>query len=542
MIKFEHVSYTYPQTTQPALHNISLHIPEGEFALVVGMSGAGKSTLLRCINGLVPHFSGGTLRGNIMVNGLNPVHATPQILSQHVGFVFQDPESQFVVSQVEDEIAFALENIAMPAQEMRIRVEEVLDLLDLTSLRQRRLETLSGGEQQRVAIASVLALRPRILVLDEPTSQLDPKSADEVLQTLGRLNSDLGLTVVLVEHRLERVLPFVDSMIYLPDDSTEFISGTPHDVLPHLPLVPPLIELGRRLNWNPLPLTIKEGKRFVGQISIPDCAAGATPVMLCPDSKTSVVLTAHDVEIAYGQQSIVNGVSLTLQSHEIMVLMGRNGSGKSTLLKSFVGLIKPKHGQIHLHGEDISGHDVVDICRHVGYLPQDPNALLFADTVEDELLITLRNHGLERDNAAKKIAQQLEHLRLSDKASSYPRDLSAGERQRVALGAITITQPQILLLDEPTRGLDYEAKQILTTLLKKWALNGMAILLVTHDVELTAMIADRVLLMSQGEIIAHGSPTIVLGSSPFFAPQIARLFPNTGWLTVNDVLGCQSKL
>ncbi|MCB0149810.1 MAG: ABC transporter ATP-binding protein, partial [Caldilineaceae bacterium] len=218
MIHFEHLSYTYPGAALPALQDISLMLPDGELILLIGASGSGKSTLLRCLNGLVPHFSGGALRGNVRVEGLDPVAATPRILSRHVGFVFQDPEAQFVTDRVEDEIAFALENAAMPPQEMRVRVEETLDLLDLTPLRDRPLKTLSGGERQRVAIAAALALRPSILVLDEPTSQLDPKSAEDVLNSLVRLNHDLGLTVILAEHRLERVLPFVDSVIYLPED------------------------------------------------------------------------------------------------------------------------------------------------------------------------------------------------------------------------------------------------------------------------------------------------------------------------------------
>ncbi len=262
MITFEHVSFTYPSATRPALNNVSFELPSGDFVLLVGPSGAGKSTLLRCINGLVPHFSGGALTGNIRVNDLDPVAATPQVMSRHVGFVFQDPEAQFVMDRVEDEMAFALENAAMPPVEMRVRVEETLDLLDLAPLRDRALVTLSGGERQRVAIAAALALRPEILILDEPTSQLDPKSAEDVLTALVRLNQDLGLTILLAEHRLERVLPFVDSLLYLDDASGPVRVGDPRDVLPEVELGPPLVQLGKRLGWQPLPLTIKEGLRF----------------------------------------------------------------------------------------------------------------------------------------------------------------------------------------------------------------------------------------------------------------------------------------
>ncbi len=541
MLVFDRVSYTYPNATQPALREISLELPEGEFFLLVGPSGAGKSTLLRCINGLVPHFTGGVLAGTISVNGLNPVEAAPQGMSRHVGFVFQDPEAQFVLDRVEDEIAFALENVAMPPSEMRVRVEEVLDLLDLAHLRERRLETLSGGERQRVAIAAALAFRPQILVLDEPTSQLDPQSAEEVLHALARLNSDLGLTILLAEHRIERVLPFADKLIYLAGDGAEVLVGPPREILAQIDLVPPLVALARLLKWEPLPLTIKEGLRFSRKWLNSNPAPSSIDLRPAADPTGEPYLQARQVEVAYDHQPVLRNVSLEVWPGEIVALLGRNGAGKSTLLKSLVGLVRPQRGQLKVAGRDVAGVDVAEICRHVGYLPQNPNALLFAETVQEELLITLKNHGLipskNNGHADDSDAPQelLQRLGLADKARAYPRDLSAGERQRVALGAITVTKPGALLLDEPTRGLDYPAKQKLIELLRQWRSEGMAILLVTHDVELAAALAGRVLLLSQGEIIASGPPQEVLGTSPFFAPQIARLFPGTGWLTLADV-------
>ena len=537
MIDFRHVSYTYPESARPALSDVNLSLPEAAFALVVGPSGAGKSTLLRCVNGLVPHFSGGALEGTITVNDLDPVEATPQVMSRHVGFVFQDPEAQFVMDRVEDEIAFALENAAVPRPEMRVRVEEALDLLDLAPLRDRRLETLSGGERQRVAIATALALRPRVLVLDEPTSQLDPQSAEDVLHALVRLNSDLGLTVLLAEHRLERVLPYVDWLVYLPGNSDGVLSGPPRSVLQHLDLVPPLVALGKALRWDPLPLTIKEGLRFSRR-----CLGNGVLKRSCgPTRSGDAYLQASDVEASYDSQPVLRGASLEVWPGEIVALMGRNGAGKTTLLRIMVGLVHPQRGQIRVAGRDIAGLDAAEICRWVGYLPQDPNSLLFADTVFEELMITLRNHGLHPQSGGKACLPVdpqglLERLGLARHTTSYPRDLSAGERQRVAIGAIAVTRPGALLLDEPTRGLDYTAKGTLLGLLRGWRDEGMAILLVTHDVELAAAAADRVVLMSQGEIIADGDPADVLGSSPLFAPQTARLFPGTGWLTSEDAL------
>src|SRR4030042_6881899 len=260
MIKISDLSFIYPGASKPALNDISVQIADGELCLVMGPSGSGKSTLLRCINGLVPHFSGGSLRGTIRVNNLDPVQLSPREMSRIVGFVFQDPESQFVVDRVEDEIAFSLENAALSKDEMVTRVDEALGLLELTHLRSRRLETLSGGEIQRVAIAAALALKPQILVLDEPTSQLDPRSAEEVLEALVNLNKQLGLTVILAEHRLERVLPHTSQIIYLSADYPGGLSGEPREVLSKVQLNPPMIILGKGFGWEPLPLTIDEAQ------------------------------------------------------------------------------------------------------------------------------------------------------------------------------------------------------------------------------------------------------------------------------------------
>ncbi len=538
MIHFEHVTYTYPDATRPALRDVSLSIPAGAFALVMGTSGAGKSTLLRCLNGLVPHFSGGTLTGQIAVDGLDPVALAPRGMSRSVGFVFQDPEAQFVMDRVEDEIAFALENAAIPPHEMHARVAEALAQLHLTPLCQRKLETLSGGEKQRVAIASALALRPRVLALDEPTSQLDPQSAAELLDALVQLNETLGLTVVLAEHRLERILPFVDQVIYLPDDHARVITGPPRDVLRRVPLLPPLQTLAQTLGWSPLPLTLEEGRRFMSTDSTDETDFFLPNPLKSVQSvdKHTALVEARNLEIAYGPTTALRGVDVALYPGEIVALLGRNGAGKTTLLKCLVGLLRPRRGDVLAEGRSIAKTDVADVCQRVGYLLQDPNALLFADTVLDELRITLRNHDIPVARAPIAPETLLDRLGLADKAQRYPRDLSVGERQRVALGAIMVTQPTTLLLDEPTRGLDYQAKAQLLDLLRAWRAEGLAILLVTHDVELVAEAADRVIVMDQGEIIAQGNPAEVLRASSTFTPQIAHLFPESDWLTVGEAL------
>ncbi|MDY7075776.1 MAG: ATP-binding cassette domain-containing protein [Chloroflexota bacterium] len=542
MIHFDRLTYTYPDAPHPALTDVTLRVAGGEFVLVAGPSGAGKSTLLRCLNGLVPHFTGGTLSGRLTVAGHDPVAEGPQVLSRLVGFVFQDPEAQFVVDRVEDEIAFALENLAIPPDEMRVRVEESLELLGLTPLRDRPLETLSGGEKQRVAIAAALALRPHILVLDEPTSQLDPQSARELLDALVCLNRDLGLTVVLAEHRLERVLTHADRLVYLSlpvggagEGKGEVLSGHPRQILRQIDLTPPLVTLGKTLGWQPLPLTVEEAQplareafsRFTFHVS----RSNLQPEILKPET----ILQIEALSFNYDATPALCDVNLQVSAGELVALMGRNGSGKTTLLKCIVGLLRPQRGEITLAGEALIGRETADVCRNAGYLPQEPDALLFADTVADELAVTLRNHGLLGSPPIMP-TDLLARLGLSNLAASYPRDLSVGQRQRVALGAVTVTRPRLLLLDEPTRGMDYPAKEELVHLLREWQAEGTSVLLVTHDVELVAQVADRVVVLDQGAVTAEGLPPEVLTTSLHLAPQVTRLFPDTGWLTVEDAL------
>ena len=534
-ILFDHVTFTYPQAAAPALRDVSLGIEAGQFTLVAGPSGSGKSTLLRCINGLVPHFSGGTFAGRVSVDGLDTREHSPRDMASVVGFVFQDPEAQFVTERVEDELAFALENAGVPQLTMRKRVEEVLDALGIAALRNRAVSSLSGGEQQRVAIAAALALQPKILVLDEPTSQLDPQSAEDVLSALVRLNADLGLTIVLAEHRLERVLQYADRVIFLPTSATAPLVGEPREVMESVALTPPLVTLGKALGWKPLPLTIKEGRRFANKWSVVGGQWSEPAVSRRPPT-ADAALDVRDVWYSDGGKEILRGVTLSARAGEFVALMGRNGSGKTTLCRSVVGLVRPQRGQVRVNGQDASGQSTAEICRQVGYVPQNPGALLFADAVRDELVITLRNHGLDETNTPVAPGELLDTLGLGEFAEQYPRDLSAGQQQRAALASVLVTRPRVLLLDEPTRGLDYAAKATLVNILKQWQAQGAAVVMVTHDVELVATCADRVVLMAEGQVVVDGPVRQVLSESAIFSSQINKLFGTPTLLTVDDVL------
>ena len=457
MIEMQALGYSYPGANEPALRNVSLSIHEGEFVLLAGPSGSGKSTLLRALNGLVPHFTGGNIHGHIRVAGLDPVREGPSRMSRVVGMVFQEPESQFVVDVVEDEIAFAMENAGVPRDAMRRRIDAVLQQLEIEPLRKRNIALLSGGEQQRVAIASALVMQAKVLVLDEPTSQLDDDSAHEVLEAVAKLNREHGLTIVLCEHRLERVMPFVSRVIEMRNGNvTESHASS----------------------------VIRDASNVKRH----------APAALARD-----VLRITQLHAGYGDCMVLHGADLQVHAGEVVALMGHNGAGKSTLLKAIVGLIPIKRGEIDVAGRSIAGRDTSDICRDAAYLPQNPNALLFADTVADELAITRKNHGLPALSTAE-AHDALAALGMAQYAGSYPRDLSVGERQRAALGAVTAAQPTLLLLDEPTRGLDAESKVKLAMVLRRFAEGCAGVLLITHDRHLIDLCADRVLHLREGVI------------------------------------------
>lgn len=515
VISFRGVRFVYPQEDVAILDDVTLDVPEGSFVLVTGPTGAGKSTFLRAVNGLVPHFSGGTFSGEVTVRGRSTVEASPRDLADEVAFVPQDPDASFVVDRVEDELAYAMENLGVPPNSMRRRVEETLDLLALAHLRDRSVRSLSGGERQRVAIAAALTPGPRILVLDEPTSQLDPQGAEDVLAALQRLVHDLGMTVLCAEHRLERVAGFADLAIGC--GGGRFVVGEPHDIVDRFASGPPVARLGRLAGWSPVPLTVREARR-----NRPAAIPPPEPVRSA--ELGGMLLRGRSLSASYGDgPSVFSDVSIELAGGEITALMGRNGAGKTTLLRSLVGVHERDGGTVMVGNEPPHpGHNIA-LC------PQTPGSILFAETVLDEVKATVSWSASGADPDAILAA-----LGSSDRATRHPRDLSAGERSLVATAATVATDAKVLLLDEPTRGLDLVAKDKLIAYLRSFTGGGGAVLFATHDVEFVAELATRVVMLADGEVIADGSPADVLGDSPVFAPQMARVF-GPGWLTPEQV-------
>ncbi|MDT0530273.1 ATP-binding cassette domain-containing protein [Micromonospora sp. DSM 115977] len=532
MIGFDRVTVRYAESDRPTLRDVTLRIDEGELCLVVGRTGTGKSTLLRAINGLVPHFTGGTLHGSVTVDGRDTRRHPPRDLADVVGVVGQDPLSGFVTDTVEEELAYGMEQLALPAPVMRKRVEETLDLLGIAELRDRPLRTLSGGQQQRVAIGSVLTAHPRVLVLDEPTSALDPTAAEDVLAVVTRLVHDLGVTVVLAEHRLERVVQYADRLLYLPGDG-RVVDGEPAAVLADVDIAPPLVELGRLAGWTPLPLSVRDARRRAAALRhrLTDAAVPAATTV--PD--TPPVLTARDVVVRYPGTVAVAGVDMELSPGRIVALMGRNGSGKSSLLWAVQGSGPRQGGTVAV----AVAQGTVDpkalppgrARRHVGLVPQTPGDLLYLETVEAECDQADRETGAP----AGTCRAMLDQLTPGLPADRHPRDLSEGQRLALALAVQLTAAPPVVLLDEPTRGLDYRAKRQFTAVVRRLAADGRAVLIATHDVELVAALADQVVVMAEGEIVAAGTTAEVMLASPAFAPQVAKVLAPAPWLTVEQV-------
>ncbi|MFE7483828.1 ABC transporter ATP-binding protein [Streptomyces sp. NPDC057552] len=546
MITFDRVSVVYDGADEPVLRDVELEVDEGELCLVVGHTGVGKSTLLGAVNGLVPHFTGGTLYGTVTVDGRDTADHPPRELADVVGVVGQDPLDGFVTDTVEEELAYAMEQLAIAPNVMRKRVEETLDLLGLADLRHRALHELSGGQQQRVAIGSVLTAHPRVLVLDEPTSALDPTAAEEVLAAVTRLVHDLGVTVLLAEHRLERVVQYADRVIHLPGDG-RVVSGAPAEIFTASSIAPPIVELGRAARWSPLPLSVRDARRAARPLRTALDGTPPPPVRPVPDAPGAALLTARGITVAYRGVAAVREVDLELREGEITALMGRNGSGKSSLLWALQGSGPRRSGTVRVDRADAEGSrgsakgsDPKDLSAAeartlVGLVPQTPTDLLYLESVKQELDQADTESAVPVGGGPSARAI-LDRLAPGIDGGTHPRDLSEGQKLALVLAIQLTAAPRVLLLDEPTRGLDYRAKSQLIAMVDELAAGGRSVVISTHDVEFAARAADRVVVMAEGDIVADGPTAEVIVASPVFAPQVAKILAPLPYLTVDQVV------
>ncbi|HWM63703.1 MAG TPA: ATP-binding cassette domain-containing protein [Solirubrobacterales bacterium] len=541
----EGLTYTYPNAFRPALADVSLTLGAGEFALLAGRSACGKSTLLRAACGLVPHFHGGEIEGGVSVAGIDAIATGPGDLAAAVGYVAQDPETQVVSTTVAAEIELPLEMRGEPCISRARAVEEVALALAIPHLLRRTVDTLSGGELQRVALAAALVTRPKLVLLDEPTSQLDPVAGDELIWLLRRLNEEWGVAILLAEHRLERCLAAADRVIAMDTGAIAF-DGAPTDFLAwaqdtDTALETPAARLFSLADITPLPTGVRDARRTLTskeagageRVGGPGGALGFSPLSgrLSPTRRgekqdaahhqdprpssnaTAVELRNLWIELNSADQvrDVVRGVDLRIGRGERVALMGRNGAGKSTLLRTIAGLVDPVRGKIDAPGG-------------IALLTQNPSDYLVRERVGDEL-------PGEEGRAALRVVG-LEHAVEAD-----PRDLSGGERQRLALAIALAGRmegedlPGLVALDEPTRGMDRARKHELVELVEALADRGAGVVVATHDVEFAAAFAERVVLLGDGVVIADGSAAEVLSGGWYFATEVARILDLPGVVT-----------
>ncbi len=515
-LSIEGLSYTYPHAGARALDAVSLDLTPGEFVLLAGRSASGKSTLLKAACGLVPHFHGGEIEGSVAVAGLDALATGPGELAAAVGYVAQDPETQVVSTTVAAEIELPLEMRGDAPTDRARAVEEVALALAMPHLLGRTVDTLSDGELQRVALAAALVTRPQLVLLDEPTSQLDPVAGDELIWLLRRLNEEWGVAVLLAEHRLERCLAAADRVIAMDAGAVAF-DGLPPDFLTwshesNPALSTPAARLFSLAGIDPLPVGVRSARAILERGKTPHRRV-ASEEGVRPSARPALEASDLWVELDRGEEvrDVLRGIDLRVGGGERVALMGRNGAGKSTLLRAAAGLIEPAVGKIEVGGG-------------MALLTQNPGDYLVRERVGDELpgddgLAALRTVGLE-------------HAVDAD-----PRDLSGGERQRLALAIALAGRmegedlPGIVALDEPTRGMDRERKDDLVELITGLADRGAAVVVATHDVEFAAAFAERVVLLGDGVVIADGPMTEVLSGGWYFATEVARVLDLPGVVT-----------
>ncbi|MEH7438343.1 ATP-binding cassette domain-containing protein [Neobacillus drentensis] len=521
-IELNDVTFTYPDSSEPAISNLSLTINKGEFIVLFGASGSGKSTLLQLLKKEIqPH---GTLLGQLLIDGKNLQAADGH--SKEIGFVFQDPENQMVADDVLHEIVFGLENIGLSTNAMRNRVAEMVHFFGAEPLLHKKVHELSGGKKQQINLASVLLMQPDILLLDEPTAQLDPVSSREFLDILKRLNDEFGMTIIIAEHRLEEVFTLADQIVMMDQGKVQ-ISGDPREVLPEIwkstnkafiPSIPALfLETDGK---GMIPLSVKEGRKWAQKSEFQPIHLEKRPTV---NSVGGELIKVINISCRYDKKGdlILDELALSLQRGEFYALLGGNGSGKSTLLKSLAGLLKLEGGKILLEGKPLKGYKNKELTGKIGYLPQNPKLFFIQDTIEKEIKETMLQWNLTDMNVVENL---LVELGIAHLTSSHPYDLSGGELQKAALACVLLRKPELLLLDEPTKGLDPISKENLANILLTLRKSGMTIFMSTHDVEFAAQYATKCGMMFQGKITSEDEPWKFFNGNFFYTTMIQRIF------------------
>ncbi|MEY4320409.1 MAG: hypothetical protein RLZZ471_350 [Actinomycetota bacterium] len=499
MIHFKNFSFCYGKNETPNLHRVNLKVEPGQFVLVCGATGSGKSTLLKAMVGLAPHFTGGQVAGQRIIEGKDHTDSMPHETAEIIGYVNQQPEGSFVAETVIEELAFTLEQLGVPVPEMKVRIEAALAATGLVELRDRKVTELSGGQQQRVAIAAALSAGQKILVLDEPTSALDPQSAHELLDFIHELCRKEKLTAIVAEHRIERLINLVDSVVIVSKDGT-VEQGLPADLLSRFEFVPPLIKLGQKLNWKKIALSIDQARKDI-----------VTPVhfkKFSHHSSGKAAFTFSDLTVRYGPLLALDSIAISAMTGETLAIMGENGSGKTSLLWKL--------------------REELAECAMV---PQQASDLLFLNSLSQEFADSDEVAGVAETSTAKLFEEFAGRL----DTSIHPRDLSSGQQLALVLALQLVKPSQVVLLDEPTRGLDYAAKQQVAEVIQGLTAAGKTVVFASHDVEFVALTANRVVQLSAGQIIADQPVEVALSHHGKLATQIAQVYQTDGLIALEQV-------
>lgn len=544
LIEIKNLTYTYPQADTPALKKINLTIDQGEFILLTGPSGCGKTTFCRTLNGLIPNFYNGKIEGKVIINGLNTADHTTTELAQHVGLIFQNPDNQIFALTVEKDLAFGLENLGKSKQEMYKEINWAADVTGIQHLRQRATHELSGGQKQRLTIASVLAMHPMIVVMDEPTSFLDPVGAEHIFTVLDQLNKELNITVIIIEHRIDIASKYVDRILVF-DEGEIRSDGDPITVLSDEDTrllgvgIPRILTLASRFknmnNFNPLPVTAEQFYQSILN-KLPQRKTVTKKQQqeffeISGEHHHKPLIETSKLSFTYpGNVQALKEVDLTINAGDYVAIMGENGAGKTTLVKHFNGLLRPEEGEVFFDGKNIANKSVAQLARKIGLVFQNPDDQLFEETVEKEISFALHNFGVKESLIDKRVNWALNLLDIQKYKDKSPFTLSGGERKRVALASVLAWDPDVLVLDEPTIGQDYGQKEKLRHFLMQLRTQGKTVVIVTHDVEFVAESQPHIVLMTGGRVVTEGTTKEIMMNKKALEicsvaqPEITRLF------------------
>lgn len=547
-ISVKNVTYTYPEQDTPALKDVNLDVDQGEYVVVMGRNGAGKTTLCVLLNGVIPNVLGGKMRGRTEVMGLDTRRHHVYEMAQYVGMVLQDPEAQLFTSNVRSEAAFAAENLGVPREEMIERIEWALEVVRLQEFVKRAPSHLSGGQKQRLAIAAGLVMRPSVLVLDEPTSQLDPIGAQEVFAVLRDLNQDLGMTIVLSTHKSEHAARYADRIVVL-DEGQIVVQGTPQEVFSQVELLDRIyvqVPAVTRVEWDldkalgkdraEKGVLLEDTQSSLSKLLDEHGIARQSTVVSTPPPPTPPVpeeptITFKDVSFQYPgtEQNALDGISISVGKGEFVGIVGQNGAGKTTLVKHIIGLLKPTSGQIIADGKDVAKESVEDMARTVGLVLQNPDAQLFAMSAAEEVAFGCTNLGLPPEEVAQRVDRALAATGLEEFREAYPFNLSFGDRRKLSVAAVVSMEPEVLIFDEPTTGQDFKGRRDLADIARRLNEMGRTVLMVTHDMDLIAEYTHRLIVMGNGGVLLDGPTAEVfqqvetLAETFITPPQVTQL-------------------